>query len=76
MAYHQLPGNGMKVAVPPMMTSEQQAIFNKKVDWLSKNNGNDYPQALKEEMYEAGIWKPTNGKAAWGMISFRILSLL
>ena len=61
---------GSKVHVPPNMTAAQKAVFDKKIDWLNAHPGVEYPQGLKEEMYEAGVWKPTTGKAAWGMSNF------
>ena len=61
---------GSKVHVPPNLTAAQKAVFDKKIDWLNAHPGVEYPQGLKEEMYEAGVWKPTTGKAAWGMSNF------
>ena len=61
---------GSKVHVPPNLSAAQKAVFDKKIAWLNTHPGVEYPQGLKEEMYEAGVWKPPTGKGAWGMSNF------
>ena len=63
---------GSKVHVPPNLTAAQRAVFDMKIAWLNTHPGVEYPQCLKEEMYEAGVWKPTTGKGAWGMLKFPV----